>query len=79
MRIFFSSFSCGQGKLLILQHIWLYIIISISEEIRPTLRLSSISVYLKFLTFYQITLIEISQHELDLHTNRNDKTFQRIF
>ena len=28
----------GQGKLLILQHIWFYIIISSSKEIRPTLR-----------------------------------------
>ena len=38
---FFSwnfSFLSGQGKLLILQHIWLYIIISISKEIQPTLR-----------------------------------------
>ena len=49
-KIFFSwnfSFLSGQGKLLILQHIWLYIIISISKEIRPTLRLSYISVYIK--------------------------------
>ena len=30
---FFFSFSSGQEKLLILQHIWLYIIISISKEI----------------------------------------------
>ena len=49
-KIFFSwifSFLSGQGKLLILQHIWLYILISISKEIRPTLRLSYISVYIK--------------------------------
>ena len=40
-KFFFSSifsFSSGQGKVLILQHIWLYIIISISKEIRPMLR-----------------------------------------
>ena len=30
---FFLSFPSGQGKLLILQHIWFYIIISISKEI----------------------------------------------
>ena len=36
-KIFFS-FSSGQEKVLILQHFWLYIIISISKEIRPTLR-----------------------------------------
>ena len=49
-KFFFSwifSFSSGQGKLLILQHIWSYIIISISKEIWPTLRLSYISVYIK--------------------------------
>ena len=49
-RIFFSwnfSFLSGQGKLLILQHIWPYIIISISKDIRPMLRLSYISVYIK--------------------------------
>ena len=47
---FFSwnySFLSGQGKLLILQNIWPFIIISISNEIRPTLRLSYISVYIK--------------------------------
>ena len=33
MSKFFFSFSSGQGKVLILQHIWLYIIISISKEI----------------------------------------------
>ena len=38
MRNLFFSFLSGQGKLLILQHILLYIIISISEEIRPMLR-----------------------------------------
>ena len=32
-----------QEKLLILQHIWLCIMISISKDIRPTLRLSHIS------------------------------------
>ena len=47
MRKFFKVFLSGQGKLLILQHIWLYIIISISKEIRPMLRLSHISVYIK--------------------------------
>ena len=49
-KFFFSlifSFSSGQGKVLILQYIWLYIIISSSREIRPTLRLSYISVYIK--------------------------------
>ena len=40
-------FSSGLGKLLILQHIWSYIIISISKEIWPTLRLSYIFVYIK--------------------------------
>ena len=39
MREFFVfSFLSDQGKLLLLQHIWLYIIISISEEIPPTLK-----------------------------------------
>ena len=38
MRKFFLVFLSGQGKLLILQHIWFYIIISISKEIRPMLR-----------------------------------------
>ena len=51
MRKFFLVeilvFLSGQGKLLILQHIWPYIIISISKEILPTLRLSYISVYIK--------------------------------
>ena len=49
-KFFFSqifSFSSGQGKALILQHIWLYITISSSIEIRPTLRLFYISVYIK--------------------------------
>ena len=49
-KIFFSwsfSFSSGQKKALILQHFWLYIIISIGKEIRPMLRLSNISFYLK--------------------------------
>ena len=48
--IFFSwsfSFSSGQGKVLILQHFWLYFIISIIKEIWPMLRLSHISFYLK--------------------------------
>ena len=51
MRNFFFSFLSGQGKVLILQHIWLYIIISCSKEIRPTLRLSQISAYFKSLDF----------------------------
>ena len=38
MRNFFLVFLSGQEKALILQHFWLYIIISISKEIRPTLR-----------------------------------------
>ena len=37
-KIFSFSFLRGQGKLLILQHIWFYIIISSSKEIRPMLR-----------------------------------------
>ena len=41
------SFLSGQGNILILQHIWPYIIISICKEIQPTLRLSYISVYIK--------------------------------
>ena len=48
-NFFFSwifSFSSGQGKLLILQHIWVYIIISISKE-TWLLRLSYISGYVK--------------------------------
>ena len=70
-RIF--SFSSGQKKLSILQYIWFYIIISISKEIRPMLRLSYISVCLKsFLTFYKIIFMDISQYRSDLLTNRND-------
>ena len=45
------SFSKSQQKLLIFQHIWFYIIIPISKEIWPTLRLSYISVFLKSLFF----------------------------
>ena len=37
-KIFFFSILSGQGKLLVLQHIWFYIIIFISKEIRPMLR-----------------------------------------
>ena len=40
-KIFFSwnlGFLSGQGKLLILQHIWLYIIISHIKDIQPTSR-----------------------------------------
>ena len=40
-KIFFSwilGFLSGQGKPLILQHIWLYIIISNIKDIQPTLR-----------------------------------------
>ena len=37
-KIFFFSFLSGQEKVLILQHIWLYIIISSSKDFRPTLR-----------------------------------------
>ena len=71
----FFSFLSGQGKLLILQHIWLSILISISKEIRPTLRLSHISVYIKILEFstlYQISLIEMSQdwNVSRLHSSR---------
>ena len=47
---FFSGFfrlASVQEKLLILQHIWLYIMISSSKKIQPTLRLPYISVYLK--------------------------------
>ena len=51
MRNFFFSFLSGQGKVLILQHIWLYIIISSSKEIRPTLRLSQILLILKVWIF----------------------------
>ena len=60
-------------KWLILQHIWLYIMISSSKKIRPMLRISYISVYFKlnFLTFYQIILTEISQCRLDVLTMRN--------
>ena len=51
MRNFFLVeiivFLSVKGKLLILQHIWPNIIISISKEIRPTLRLSYISVHIK--------------------------------
>ena len=43
----FSVFQVARKKLLILQHIWFYIIISISKDIQPMLRLSYISVYLK--------------------------------
>ena len=40
-KIFLSwilGFLSGEGKLLILQHIWLYIIISHIKDIQPTLR-----------------------------------------
>ena len=40
-KFFFSwifGFLSGQGKLLILQHIWLYIIISSIKDIQPTSR-----------------------------------------
>ena len=40
-KIFFSwifGFISGQGKLLILQHIWLYIIISSIKDIQPMSR-----------------------------------------
>ena len=66
--------SISQGKILILQPIWLYIIISISKEIWPTLRLSHILLFkkLKFWTFDQISLIEISQRRSDPLTIKND-------
>ena len=49
-KIFFSwvfRLASVYEKLLILQHIWLYIMNSSSKKIWPTLRLSYISVYFK--------------------------------
>ena len=55
----FFSFLSGQGKLFILQHVWSYIIISISKEIRNYIE-TFLYFYLYkkwgFSTFYQRTV-----------------------